>query len=145
MNWKSCAQSNVTRSSGASAWRFFACCSTGRKRGSGKSELSSGQFGDHGHVLVATAAEIDQHDVSGAPVPAVTDYPGDGVGALQGRENSLQPGQVREGVQCLPISHCFIQYATRVLQVSMLGPDPWIIEPGRHAVGRLHLAVRVLE
>ena len=78
-------------------------------------------------------------------MPAVTDYPGDGVGALQGRENSLQPGQVREGVQCLPISHCFIQYATRVLQVSMLGPDPWIIEPGRHAVGGLHLAVRVLE
>src|SRR5881628_1094326 len=35
--------------------------------------------------------------------------------------------------------------ATRALQVSMLGPDPWIIEPGRHAVGGLHLAVRVLE
>src|SRR5437667_2967184 len=107
--------------------------------------LSSGQVGDHGDVLVATAAEIDQHDVAGAPVPAVTDYPGDGVGALKRRENSLQPGKSREGVQCLPISHRLIQYATGVLQVSMLRPDPRIIEPGRHAVGGLHLAVRVLE
>src|SRR6267143_4339372 len=115
-------------------------------RGSGpadSSERCSRQLGNHGDVLVATATQVDQDEfVRGSPR---LHHPGDSVGALESRKNTFQSRQGGEGVQSLLVRHGFIQYATRVFQVSMLGADTRIVETGRNAVRRLDLSVGVLE
>src|SRR5256884_4289799 len=105
----------------------------------------SREFRDHGDVLVAPAAQVQQDDVARAPRPAVRQHPGDGVGALQSRQDPFESGQQGERLECLPVGHCFIQYPTAVLQVSVFGPDPRIVEARGHAVGWLDLPVGVLE
>src|SRR5207244_9350972 len=50
-----------------------------------------------------------------------------------------------EPLQGLSVGHCLIPYPTAVLQVSVFGPDPRIVEARGHAVGWLDLPVGVLE
>src|SRR2546425_4824471 len=47
----------------------------------------SRQFGDHRDVFVAPAAQVDEDDIARTPVPAAAQHPGDGVSALQGRQD----------------------------------------------------------
>jgi len=65
------------------------------------------EFRDHGDVLVAPAAQVQQDDVARAPRPAVRQHPGDGVGALQSRQDPFESGQQGERLERLPVGHCF--------------------------------------
>src|SRR5262245_31915778 len=101
----------------------------GRCRGSraqALSERGSRKLGDHGDVLVTAAAQIDQDEIVGGS-PALHD-PRDRVSAFECREYAFESRQRGEGVQRLPIGHGVIEYAARVFQVSMFGPDTRVIE-----------------
>src|SRR5206468_10305207 len=82
------------------------------------SERGSRKLRDHGDVFVATTAQIDEDEIVGGS--AALQHPRDGVGTLKCREDAFQPREGGECTQGLPISHGVIQYATRVLQVSVL-------------------------
>src|SRR6267378_824666 len=114
----------------------------GRARGN-SSERGSSKLRNHGDVLVATATQVDQDEFVRSP--AAFHHPRNRVSALESRQNAFQAREGRKCFQRLAISHGFIQYAPRVFQVSVLGTDARVIEPGRDAVRLLYLAIRILQ
>src|SRR3989449_8348205 len=86
----------------AAALRPAAAATPARVR-AGWSGGGSREFRDHGDVLVAPAAQVQQDDVARAPRPAVRQHPGDGVGALDRKSTRLNSshGYISYAVFCL--------------------------------------------
>src|ERR1700680_977277 len=90
-----------------------------------------GELGHHGDIFVAAAAQVDDHDIALTPVVPMRQDPRDGMRAFERRQNPLEPGQPRERVQGFPVRDRLIQYASRVLEKSVLGPYPRVVETRR--------------
>src|SRR5215210_9408242 len=97
---------------------------------------------DLGHVLVAAAAEAQEikarrllrfaPGADGVLVGlAVGEEPRDRVRRLESRDDPLQTGELAEPAHGVGVGHGHISGAPRVAQISVLRPDPGIVEAGR--------------
>ena len=76
---------------------------------------------------------------------AVFDRMGDGMGALQGGDDPLLPGEGDEGLHRLLVRDGDVAGASRVVEPGVLRPHAGIVEAGGNRVGVPDLAVFVLE
>ncbi len=67
------------------------------------------------------------------------------MGALQGRDNTLQPGQLLESCQSFPVGGVDIAGPSVVPQAAVFRPYPRVVQACRYRVGRMDLSVSILE
>ena len=104
------------------------------------------QRGHVGDVLVAPAAEADQHRLRpAAQRPRRPAHPGEGVGGLQRGNDALEPAQRLERIERLRVGGRLVAHPPGVAQIAVLRPHAGIVEPGRDRVRRRDLAVGVLQ
>src|SRR3990172_5395718 len=96
-------------------------------------------------VLVPAAGKIDQKDTIPSDFGRHPGRIGNGVRALQGRDDALEDGEEPEALQGLLIRHPDVCRTADLHEVRVLGSDAGIIEPCRHRVRGLNLAVAVLQ
>src|SRR5690606_39686391 len=83
----------------------------------------------HGvHVLVATAGQVDDHDVLARQAGRRLHGPGHGVAGLKRGDDALAAGQVPEGGERLLIRDGRVVDAPRVLQPGVLGADARVVK-----------------
>src|SRR5690606_12011701 len=96
-------------------------------------------------VLVAPAAQTDHDRAEIFPLLAGTQVPRDGVCALERGDDALEAREPVKCVQCVGVRNTLVLRAPALLQPRVLRSDAWIIETGRHGVGRSDLAALVLQ
>ena len=89
-------------------------------------------LGHVGHILVTTPAQIEHHDLTLRPTAPWIEHPGHGVGALQGRQDALEPPQPMKRVERRQVGDRVICDSARVVQLGMFGTDARIIQTGRN-------------
>src|SRR5690606_41349315 len=60
-------------------------------------------------VLVAAAAQADQDRPCVAPLTGVTQIARDGMRAIEGRNDSLEPGEAVQRIQCLAVGDAHVR------------------------------------
>ena len=78
-------------------------------------------------VLVAPPRDVDDRELARAR--EALHRIGDGVGALDRRDDSLQARKLPEGLDRLVVHHGRVGDATRLLEVGVLGADARVVEP----------------
>ena len=87
-------------------------------------------FDDIVHVLVAAAGEVDQHR---AVIHALRqlDAVGNGVCALDGGDDTLQTGQIEEGVDGVVVADDVVLDAAKLVQERVLRAGGGVVQTGR--------------
>ena len=67
-----------------------------------------------------------------------------GVGALNGRNDSLQAGEVFKRIHCLIVGYRNISRPALIVQEGVLRPDARVIQSGGNRINRGDLAVFIL-
>ena len=102
---------------------------------------------DPGHlveVLVSPAGQVDDDVGVERHLRCDLDRLGDGVGRFERRHDAFGLGEQVEGGEGLPVVHRGVLHPAGVPPVRVLRPDRRIVEAGRHRMGRLDLAVVIL-
>src|SRR5699024_7808225 len=101
------------------------------------------------HVFIAPSGQVDQqYRFLGPLLGQVAAHPqgtGDGVGALQGRNDAFGAAQDLEGVHGLVIGDRLVGGPAGVVQPGMFGADAGIVQSGGDGVARQGLPVGVLQ
>src|ERR1051325_2337144 len=101
--------------------------------------------GDMGAIFIAAAGEVDDDEVVlGEGWRKVNDF-GDGMGALEGRNDAFEAGELHERFESLVVGCVSVLDAVLVAEPGVLGADGGIVEAGGDAVGKLDLAELILQ
>ena len=95
------------------------------------------------HILVPSAGEVDDENLILLHSGCQFDRMGNGMGALQGRQNALRPGQQLKGLQHLFIGDSDVFGAPGFLQVAVLRADAGIIQSRGDGIGGLWIALLI--
>src|ERR1044072_3547245 len=101
---------------------------------------ATGPLHDLGQVLVAPARQTEHVE---STLPRVLQQPGDCVRGLQGGDDPLQPRELSESRQRLPVGDRDVAGAAGIAQISVLRADPRVVEAGGDRVRLEDLALLV--
>ena len=127
---------------GVGRWDDVACSCGGL---TGGLNLSAEQSGDFVDILIAASREANHNDVGFVSLPCRFEDMGDRMGGFHGGDDPLISGKCLKGVEGFGVRSALVGDAARVLPVTVLRTDSWVVEPRGDRVDKFGLAIVILQ